>query len=237
MNDSPQTQIPSLIDLETQAVAVRSEMAAIRIENQPTYDLACEKRTAAVQWLKGADAFFDKPIADAHSLHKSLIAQKKTVCGPVQTTIESINRELLRYDREQEQIRLAKQRELDEQARKEAEAQIIEDAIHMESQGADAETVDAVLSEPVQAVTAPVMAAPTYQKSNQVTYRDNWGGECFDLPAVVKAAAKGNKTAMGLLQINQAALTQMARAMKETLLDAVPGCRAVNNKVVATGRF
>lgn len=233
IND-PQPQ-PTLVDLETQAVAVRSEMAAIKIEDQPSYDLAVEKRTSAVKWLKDADAFFDPSIADAHALHKKLIGQKKTVCGPVQTTIEVINKELIRYDREQEQKRLARQRELDEQARKEAEEQKLADAIHMEDQGADAETVEAVLSEPVHAM-APVVAAPTYQKSAAVVYRDNWNGECFDLSAVVKAAAKGNKTAMGLLMINQSALTQMARAMKETLADAVPGCRAVNNKVIATGR-
>ncbi len=180
------------------------------------------------------NTIFDPIIAKAHAAHSEAIKQKRLVCGPVEMTIQNINRELLRFDQEQERIRRDEQRKLEEQARKEAEEQRLADAIHMEDQGANEETVEAVLQAPVAPVVAPV-APPTYEKSKAVTYRDNWSGECFDLHALVKAAAK-DKSKLALLQINQPALTQMARAMKETLADAYPGCRAVNNPVIATGR-
>lgn len=225
----------NLVELEQEAVSVRSSMTAITITNQDTYNLAVEKRTEAANWLKNAKAFFKGMKDPAYAAWKKICSNENEVCDPVEKTISMINGELVRYDREQERLRQEHQRKLDEQARKEAEEQKLADAIHLENQGVSPETVNAILSEPTP-MQAPVMAAPTYQKSNQVIYRDNWQGQCDDLSAVVKAAAKGNKTAMGLLQINQPALNQMARAMKETLADAVPGCRAVNNRTIATGR-
>lgn len=230
-----ESQGPDLITLEQQAVTVRSDMTSIQIVDQPSYNKAVEARVAAVAWLKKAEEFFDPSIADAHALHKKLIGQKKAVCGPVDDTIKAINSELVRYDNEQERLRREEQRRLDEEAARLAREQILEDAVHAETMGADEETIAAVLEQPV-AVTAPVVAAPTYQKSAAVTYRETWSGECTNLLETVKAAAKGNKTALGLLQINQPALNAMARAMKQTLADAVPGCRAVSQKQVATGR-
>jgi hypothetical protein len=230
--DTARATEPTLIDLEQQAISVRSAMAEIAIADQSTYNLAVEKRTAAVTWLKGAETFFDPSIADAHALHKKLLAQKKTVCEPVEMTIRTINRELLRFDEEQARIRREEQRRLEDESRRKAEEERLAQAEQMQAEGADEEVIDAVLEAPVQ-VTEMVIARPTYEKSKEVIYRDNYSGECFDLLALVKAIAK-DKSLIGLVQVNQTALNQMAKALKETM--SIPGCRPVNNKVVATGR-
>lgn len=223
---------PSLVTLEQEAISVRSEMSALTITDQPSYDIAVEKRTAAVNWLKGAESFFDPSIADAHALHKKLLAQKKSVCEPVESTIKTINSALIRFDDEQARIRREEQRRLEEDARRKAEEERIAQAEQLHANGADEEAVDAVLDAPVQ-VTEIAIAAPTYEKSKEVIYRDNWSGEVTDIKALVKYIAK-NPQFIGLLQVNQTALNSQAKALKESM--DIPGCRAVNNKVVATGR-
>lgn len=225
---------PSLIDMEQAALSVRNEMQAIRITDQTSYNLAVDARTRAAHWLKDAKAWFKGMKDPAYAAWKKICDNEKSVCDLVESTVKQINAELIRYDNEQERIRREEQRRIDEEARKEAEAQRLADAVHLESQGATPEVVEAMLDTPIVAPAA-IVAAPTYEKSSAVTYRDNWQGECFDLHALVKAAAK-DKSKLALLQINQPALTQMARAMKETLAEAYPGCRAVNNRTIATGR-
>jgi uncharacterized protein YjbK len=50
---------------------------------------------------------------------------------------------------------------------------------------------------------------------------------------LVKFVAK-NPHFIGLLQINQTALNQQAKALKDSM--NIPGVQVVNNKVVASGR-
>jgi hypothetical protein len=222
----------TLVDLEQEAISVRSEIAALAVTDQKSYDLAVEKRTAAKSWLKSAEEWFDGIQKPAYDAYKNILAQRKLVCEPTEAAIKQINGALLSFDQEQERIRRDEQRRLDEEARKKAEDDRIAQAAEMESKGVDAATVNAVLDAPIT-VMAPVVAAPTYERSSQVVYRDNWSAECFDLFKLVQAVAK-DKSKIGLLQVNTTALNQMAKALKESM--AVPGCRAVNNKVVASGR-
>lgn len=222
----------TLVDLEQEAITVRTEIAALIITDQTSYDLAVEKRTAAKGWLKTAEEWFDGIQKPAYDAYKNILNQRKLVCEPTEAAIKKINSALLVFDQEQDRLRREEQRRLDEQARQKAEDERIQQAAQMESQGVDVETLNAVLDAPLEVVSRPV-AAPTYEKSGAVVYRDNWSGECFDLLALVKAVAK-DKSKIGLLQINQSALNQMAKALKDSM--AVPGCRAVNNKVVASGR-
>lgn len=222
----------TLVDLEQQALTVRSEIAALAVTDQKSYDLAIEKRTAAKHWLKHAEDWFDGIQKPAYDAYKNILNQRKLVCEPTEAAIKQINRALVDWDQEQERIRREEQRRLEAEARRKAEEERLEQAAEMEQQGADAESVNAVLDAPIEIVDRPV-AAPTYEKSSAVVYRDNWSGECFDLYKLVQAVAK-DKSKIGLLQVNQTALNQMAKALKDTM--SIPGCRAINNKVVASGR-
>ncbi len=213
-------------------LTVRSEMAAITITDQDSYNIAVEKRTAAASWLKNAKTWFEGMKKPAHEAWKRICDNEKTVCDPVEQQVRSINAALLGWDQEQERLRRVEQQRLEAEARAKAEEERLAQVAEMESQGVDAETVNAVLDAPVQ-VTEIAVAAPTYEKSSAVVYRDNWSGECFDLFKLVQAVAK-DKSKIGLLQVNGTALNQMAKALKESM--SIPGCRPVNNKVVATGR-
>ena len=56
MSENPQ---PSLVDIESEAITIRQEMAALQILDQPSYDYAVLKRTEAVQWLNTEDSYVE----------------------------------------------------------------------------------------------------------------------------------------------------------------------------------
>ncbi len=220
------------MEIEAEALVRRSDLTAVTITDQPSYEEAVEKFTLAKNWIDKAKAFF-KPIKDAtHAAHKTACENERKVIFPVEAALAQTKQSLVQWDNKQEQLRREEEHRLREQAEREAEEQRLADAVHAEEMGAAPEQVDAILETPV-AITAPVQAAPTYQKSSAVQMRDNWGGVCDDLFALVKAVAK-DKSKIGLLQVNQPALNSMAKALKETM--NIPGCRAVNNRIAASGR-
>lgn len=222
----------SMIEAEQQAIELQAQLQALTITDQTSYDKAVEARVSAKAWLKEVGEFFDSMQKPAYEAYKKILDNRKTACEPVEKHLANLNRALIAFDDEQERLRREEQRRLEEIAFKEAEEKRLAEAAHLEQVGADAETIDAMLSAPVAVVERPI-ATPTYERSKAVIYRDNWQGEVTDLFALVKAVAK-DKSKLNLLQINQPALNQLAKALKETM--AIPGVRAVNNKVAASGR-
>lgn len=221
----------SVIEVEAEALELRNQLSAVVITDQKTYDKAVNARVDGKAWLKGAGEFFDNLVKPAYAAYKNLLDTKKKVLEPVEGHVNQINKALLKWDQEQEQLRREEQRRLEEEARRQAEEEKLRTAVELESNGADPESVSAFLTAPV--ATAPVVAAPTYERSSAVVYRDNFSGEVTNLLALVKYVAK-NPSFIGLLQINQTALNAQAKALKETM--SIPGVRAVNNRVVASGR-
>lgn len=222
----------TVIEVEQKAIELQAQLGALSITDQATYDRAVDARVKAKEWLDEANDFFDSMQKPAYEAYKKILENRKKVCNPVEQNLAQINRALIDWDTEQERLRILAQREREAEAFKAAEAQRVADAAHLANSGADVETVEAVLAAPVQ-ITESIAVAPTYEKSKAVQYRDNWSGEVTDLFTLVKAVAK-DKSKLNLLQINQTALNQMAKALKETM--SIPGVRAVNNKVVASGR-
>jgi hypothetical protein len=222
----------TIIDAESQALEITNSLNAIAITDQESYNAAVEARTQAKDWTKKAGDFFDGLVKPAYAAYKNLLDTKKKVLEPVETHIASINKALVNWDDEQERLRRIEQERLAAEARQKAEEERLAMAVALEESGADQASVESLLAPSAAFVPAPV-AAPTYEKSKAVIYRDNWSAEVTDLYALVKEVAK-DKSKIGLLQPNQTALNQMAKALKATMV--LPGVRAVNNRVAATGR-
>lgn len=220
----------SVIEVEQGAIELQEQLEALSIIDQESYDAAVSARVKAKGWLKDASTFFDSMQNPAYEAYKKILENRKKVCNPVELHVLKLNQALLKWDSEQERLRKEAQREAEAAAYKAAEEQRAIDAAALAQTGADEETVASVLTAPVQ-VTESFAVAPTYEKSSAVQYRDNWSGEVTDLFTLVKAVAK-DKSKLNLLQINQTALNQLAKALKETM--SIPGVRAVNNKVVAS---
>lgn len=221
-----------IVAVETEALELRSTLSALAITDQETYNKAVDARVEAKAWLRNAGEYFDGLVKPAYAAYKNLLDAKKAVIEPVENTVTAINRELLTWDQAQEALRRAEQVKLEQEARAKAEAERIQQAELLQAAGADEEAIEELLNEPVIA-TEMVAAPKTYEASKAVVYRDNYSGEVTDLKALVKYIAK-NPSFINLVQVNQTAVNQLAKSMKETL--AVPGIKVVNNKVVASGR-
>jgi hypothetical protein len=208
---------------------IRQEMA-VEIVDQTTYNVAVERRTIAAEWLKNSRAFFKSMKDPAYAAWKKICENENLVCEPVDKQIKRINAALINFDNAQAELRRQEQIRLQQIERERSERERLENAVIAEQQGMDEETVEAVLETPV---AMAVVAPPTYERSSAVTYRDNWQGVCDDLFALVKAVAK-DRSKLNLLQVNQSALN--ARAKSDKSLMNIPGVRAVNNRIVATGR-
>ena len=74
---------------------------------------------------KQADAFFDPLVRQAYDLHKSIVARKKILTGPLDESERVDKMKMIAYEKEQQRIAEAERRRLqaiaDEQARKERE--------------------------------------------------------------------------------------------------------------------
>lgn len=217
------------IEVEMEMLEVKNQMSIIAIRDQGSYDYAVEILTAGSEKLKYARALFKRLKDPAYASWKNICAEENLACDPAEKGIKRIKTEILRWDAEQERLRRVEQQRLEAEAREQAEEQRLADAVHMEDQGAPAEVVDAMLSEPVH-VAAPVVAPRTYERSSSVTYRSNWVGSCDDLFKLVQYVAK-NKQHLNLLQVNGPAINQLAKALKENF--SVPGCKAFDDKVIA----
>lgn len=214
---------------EQTAITVRDEVLLIEIVDQVTYDLAAEKFRAAAQLEKEISDHYGPLKQKAHEAHKAICSAEKEMLNPVLQAKQQLSRMIGEWDAEQERVRLAEQRRLEEQARLRAEEEALDSAIDAEQNGADAEEIEAVLSSsaPIQKVSA----APTYNKS--VSTRENWSAQVVSLRELVKAAAQ-NPAYLCYLQVNETTLGAAARSQK-TLFN-VPGCKAVVQRNATRGR-
>lgn len=221
-------EINDVVSAEQQALELKQELGALVITDQQTYDKATTALLEASSWVKSATSWFADFVKPSYAAYQAALGKQKAVIDPVKTQIGIIKDAVLRYDREQETLRRQQQAEAEAAERKRVEDEKLADAQQLHDQGAPAEVIDEVLSEPV--FTAPVYVPATYAKASGVSMRDNWKAEVTDIDAFIKACAK-DKNLRGLLTINQPALNAMAKAQKERL--DIAGVRAYNDKVVA----
>lgn len=228
-----ETKTPtSDVDAEIQALELQQQLQAITITDQVSYDFAVAARTEGKSRLKTINEFYDSIQDPAYRAYKNILDKRKLVCEPVERGLSVVNAALLKFDQEQERLRREEQARLEAEARRQAEDERIRMAEQMKAEGANAETIDEVLDAPV-IVTEIAVAAPTYEKSKAVVYRDNYSGECTDIMALIKYVAK-NPQFRNLLQPNATAINAQARSLKDSM--TIPGIKVTNNKVVASGR-
>lgn len=220
-----------IVTIESEALTLADQCQAVEIMDQQSYDLAVSLRIAVKEFVDKATAFFEPMRVAAYDAYQQVLNQKKNVIGPAENHLATLNRKLGVWDQEQRRIAEQKRREAEEAARREAEEERLARAVEAEQQGADIESVERIMTESV--VVTPVMVEPTYQKSDAITTRDIWSGECTDTWALVRYVAK-HRELLHLLQVHQANLNKQAQMQKETM--TIPGCRAVRQTVVASSR-
>lgn len=171
----------------------------------------------------------------AEAARKALSDERDRTEAPLVEAEGLLKRALLTWEAEQEQTRLARERELQAEAQRQAEAATLAAAAELEREalatGDAAMLAEAhdILAQPIEAPT--VFVKPDVPRVDGISYRDNWKAhERVDVKAL--AAAVGNGSApVTFLTPNMTALNAFARATKGSV--EVAGVRIINDRQIA----
>lgn len=247
--------VPDGIDAE--AKNALTVALAYKIDTQVMYELAADdlktiKAKAAVleakrkeivdplnRAVKAVNDLFRAP-ADFYGRAEKALKDGMSAYLDEQERNRREQEEAARRAREDEDRRVAAEAEAARQAAEEAARQAAAAATPEEQAQAQAalDRASAKVEETAQAqVVVATMPAPIIAdhapKVAGIARKTTWRGECHDFMALVKAVAAG-QAPITLLELNQSALNQMARALKTTM--AYPGCKAVEDKGIAAAR-
>lgn len=106
------------IAVRTEAHMVVAQANALVIKDNETYVSACEFENIIKETIKKAKAFFDPLVDAAHKAHKLASDRRKTVLDPLEDAYKTRKRIRIAWEDEQERIRQAEQKRLEEEARK-----------------------------------------------------------------------------------------------------------------------
>lgn len=193
---------------------------------------------------KEIKAILDPEIEEKHKAHKTAVAERAGWLDPLETAEKNLKTRMAHWQSEQERIAQENARKERERLQKEAEDRRLAEALAAEQVAKEAaqsgDDVGAILAQAQAdaALSAPIITAPvrveTAPKVAGVSFRESWGFEIVDFPALVKAVADGKVPALAL-EPNDKFLGQQARAMKDQL--AYPGVRVTCAKTAAARGF
>ncbi len=174
-------------EVETKALSIVDQAKAVVVRDPETYTAAGILWKQIKDMMKEVADTFDPIIDAAHKSHKKALEQKAKFYTPLETAYKSVKKLMSDYDLEQERIRQAEQRRLEEIARKEEEERRLMEAIAAEEElrarGATKEEASqeaaAIMEEPVS--IAPITLQKTTPKlEGGPVYRTIWKARIID---------------------------------------------------------
>lgn len=139
---------------------------------------------------------------------------------------QTIKRDMLVWNREQERLRQEREARLREQQRKEREK--LQQQAEKASASGKTEKAEALLQQ--ADMTDGVSVAPATPKTSS-SVRKTWQARVTDKAALIKAAAE-RPDLQALLNVDQTALNAMARGLKSNL--SIPGVEAYQRESIST---
>lgn len=171
----------------------------------------------------------------AEAARKALADERDRMEAPLVEAEGLLKRSLLAYETQQEELRLAEERRLQDEARARAEALTLAAAAAMESEavatGNDElrQEAEDILAQPIDAPVVSV--AKMVPKVDGISYSDCWEAHpTVDVKALAGAVASGSAPA-AFLNVNMTALNRFAKATQGT--GTVPGVRFWNNRRIS----
>lgn len=226
--------IPEIYEVETKALSLVEQAGMVKIEDTKSYEVAGFLWKTIGDVIVEVKDTFD-PICDAaHKAHKAATDKRSKYLDPLQSAHKEVKRLMGTWESEQERIRLAEQKRLEEIARKEEEDRRIQEAIEAEEQAKSngataheaAQEAEAIINEPIY--VPPVVLPKETPKVKGLSFREVWSAEVFDIKALCAAVAYG-KVSLECVMGNMPVLNKMANALKSTL--NVPGVKATSRRV------
>ena len=210
--------------IESRALSVLTKARGLVITNQDELSAANAFRLDIKALLGTIDDAFDPQIEQAYALHRSLLAKKKEFTGPPLQALDIINPKIADYLKEQDRIRLQKERErqLKEQEAKRLAEKAVDKASELVDKGQVARA-NAVLQEAAEKAGVIEAAAPEVPEKPQadVSLRTTWDFEVVDAEKIPRKYLIPDLVTIG----------KIVRAMKEQT--DIPGIRAFAKTTVA----
>lgn len=214
------TEVDIRTRLAERASARIEEARAFRITDGTTYRQAAEE-LLAIKALRGeADAAFDPIIADAHKAHKTALAQKAKVDGPLGEAEILYKRAIAGYETEQRRIREAEERRLRMETERLAAEQREREIEEAEAQGATAAEVKTMAETPL--AIAPVVVNRSVPRVAGISSSETWKWEVTDKQKLDRFIA-ANPSYSNLTTPNAVAIGGMARSLKSAM--NIPGIK------------
>jgi hypothetical protein len=211
-------------------------MAIEKITTPAGYTLTAERLKLVKAFQKSVEQFFEPHKQRARAAWQGLVDEEKKLLQPAQEDEKKLKAELVVYDTAQEQLRLAEERRLQEEARQREEQRRLDEAAAMEREATrlgDADLqrqAEELVNEPVE--TPAVQLASYVPKVGGLSYRTTYSGKVVDPKKLIKFIAK-NLQYLNLVNWNQTAINQLARAQRENL--KIDGLQVVTDKTPTSG--
>lgn len=215
-------ELQEITDAEVQAFTLLEQADRLEIKNH-------DDRRQAEDFIQGT-AKLEKVIMEekdpickeTYALWKKQVARRDGAIEPVVSARKIVKQKCIAYDDEQERIRIAEQRRIEEVLRKQAEEEALAAAEAAEKAG-EAELAEAIVSAPIEVPSVQVQrTAPA--PSRLSAGREVWKVEIESLEMLIKAVADKRLPANCLLP-NDRVLKDLARAGM-----ALPGCKVKKEK-------
>jgi uncharacterized protein YhaN len=221
-------------EVESKALSLVEQAGMVKIEDAKGYEVAGFLWKTIGEVMKEVSETFDPLIEAAHRNHKLALEKKAKFYAPLDKAKRDVKQLMSAWDAEQERLRLAEQKRLEEEARKAEEERRLQEAIEAEEEAKAngltaqeaAQEAEAVLQEPIY--VAPVVIQKTTPKVQGVVFREIWKAQVVDLRALVNAVAAG-KAPIQALKADEVFLGQQARSLKSAL--NLPGVKSFSERV------
>jgi hypothetical protein len=215
-------QTPEIIEVNTLALSVPDQAKMITvIKNNNDYRRAANILLTIKDIRKKIEATF-KPIKQKFdAAKKEVLDQEKAADRPLIEAENWIKPLISGYLIEQEKIRQAEERRLQEQARKEEEERRLLEAIEAEKNGQQDEA-QAIIDAPVQA--PPVVVPKAVPKVEGISMRENWRFRIVDEKKIPRE----------FLRVDEVKIGAYVRAMKSA--GNIPGVEIYNEATIGAGR-
>lgn len=202
----------------------------VAIKTTSDYESAARMLLAIKEIRKKIESVF-KPIKQKmDAAKKEVMDQEKAADAPLKEAEAWIKPLMVSYDTEQEAIRVAEQRRLQEEARKRDEDERMAAALAAEMDG-DIMGAEEILNE--DAFVPPVIVSKAIPTVQGISYREVWKYQVTDIMELVRAVAKGT-VPISAIQANDVFLGQQVRSMKSIM--NYPGVKVWAEKTLAAGK-
>ena len=202
----------------------------VSIKTTSDYESAARILLTIKEIRKKIESVF-KPIKQKmDAAKKEVMDQEKAADAPLKEAEAWIKPLMVSYDTEQEAIRVAEQRRLQEEARKRDEDERMAAALDAEMDG-DIMAAEEILNE--DAFVPPVIVSKATPTVQGISYREVWKYQVTDIMELVRAVVNGT-VPVSAIQANDVFLGQQARSMKSIM--NYPGVRVWAEKTLAAGK-